>query len=106
VEKLEMRIYVSELETRVDRALHKWKKASKIENGEVVQIIWQFEQAHVTLDVFWHDGAEHVELETKWPKMRAEFEWTGLTVDTADRVMDRVGNFAQTVQWKGLKGLE
>lgn len=90
-----MRVYVSELEAYVDKSLKKWRKGSHIENGEVVQMEWQFEQTHIILDVFWHDGDEGVNVHCITPRGIHKYEFSGLTPDTIDRVMDRVGNFAQ-----------
>ena len=93
-----MREYIASLETRVDTALKKWKKASRIENGEVVQIEWQFEQALVIIDVFWHDGDEHVLLECRTPRVHSTHEWKGLTDMTVSNVVDRINNFSAVAQ--------
>lgn len=98
MEKLAMREKIAELETRADTSLWKWKKSSRIENGEVVQIAWQFEQAHVILDMFWHDDDEHVNLECRTPRMHSMHEWKGFSESVYDNVMDRIGNFAQVAQ--------
>ena len=98
MEKFAMREFLADLETRIDLALKKWKKTSRIENGCVVQIEWQFEQAHIILDIFWLDGDESIELECKYPRHHSENKWRGLTQDTMRKVQDRVGNFAQIVQ--------
>lgn len=97
MEKLAMRVYLADLETRIDVALQKWKKHDPIQNGEVAQIEWQFEQSRILLDVFWHDDNEHVNLQCISPRMHWKHEWQGLTKGTAAYVMDRVGNFAQII---------
>lgn len=98
MEKLEMREFLADLETRIDRALRKWKKNSRVENNEVAQIEWQFEQAHIILDVFWRDGNERINIECRNPLTIWKHQWEGLTGKTADNAMDRLGNFAQIVQ--------
>lgn len=95
--KLEMREYLADLETRIDAILKKWKKIARIENGEVVQMEWQFEQVRIMLDVFWLDTDEAIELDCRSPRIRWDHRWKGLTQETATRVMDRIGNFAQIV---------
>ena len=39
-----MREWVATLEGVLDHKLKKWMKESRIENGECVQVEWQFEQ--------------------------------------------------------------
>lgn len=95
--KQDMREWVAELESRIDKSLKKWKKLSRIENGRVVQLQWQFELAHIIMDVYWHDNDEHIELECKCARLNWNHEFEGLTDKTMDRVMDRIGNFAQII---------
>lgn len=97
MKKIAMREYLVDLETRIDEMLKKWKKVSRVENGEVVQIVWQFEQSFIAIDIYWLDGDEAIEIECKRPRMKTEHKWRGLTLSTLTRVMDRVGNFAQIV---------
>jgi hypothetical protein len=98
MDKQTMREYVAELETRIDRSLSKWKKESKIENGEAIQVEWQFEQAHIILELFYLDGHEAVHLECRAPRVQSHYQWSGLTKTTMNKVMDRAGNFAQVIQ--------
>jgi hypothetical protein len=98
--KHEMRQYIAELETRVDMALNKWKKESRIENGEAVQIEWQYEQSHVIIDVFWEDDAESIVLQCINPRFGWRHHWKSLSKENVNRIMDRVGNFAQIIQTK------
>ncbi len=96
--KLEMREYLAELETLLDRMLKKWKKESRIENGKAVQVAWQFEQSHIIMDVFWRDNEEKINLFCLNPhRPIREGRWAGLTKETGKKVIDMVGNFAQIV---------
>lgn len=95
MQKHQMREFLSELEDRIDKSLAKWKKTSRIENGEVVQIEWQFEQCRIILDLFWLDGDEGVHLICLSPRMGWNNKWSGLNDETARKLMDRAGNFAQ-----------
>jgi len=100
MDKLSMRVYLSDLETRIDTMLKKWKKESRIENGEAVQVEWQFEQAHVIIDVFWEDLGERIILHCFSPRFSMKQDWAGLNAQTAVKVMDRVGNFVQIAMGK------
>lgn len=95
-----MREYLAGLEARIEKSLKLWKKTTKIENGEVCQLAYQFEQAHIFIDVFWLDGDEGINVECRSPRLHQKHEWSGLTEDTADRVMDLIGNYAQKVQYR------
>jgi hypothetical protein len=90
-----MREWVSSLESIVDNKLRKWKKESRIENGECVQVEWQFEQTHIIMDIFWLDSEETVKLHYFGPRAHHSFIWHGLTDKTFNKVQDRVGNLAQ-----------
>lgn len=92
-----MREWVAALEEIVDHKLSKWKKENKIENGECVQLRWQFEQHHIQLDIFWQDAKETVVLKCFGPRAGHDFLWHGLNNSTFNKVMDRVGNLAQMV---------
>ena len=98
MEKIQMRDWVSSLEGVIDNKLRKWKK-DKIENGEVVQIIWQFEQTHIIIDIFWHDKEETVHLQYFGPRAKHSFTWHQLNDATFNKVMDRVGNLAQMTMY-------
>ena len=91
-----MRVYVGDLEDRVDKSLKKWKKYSRNEDRGIAQIEWQFGLARVILDIFWGKN-ERVKLECRCAKIHSTHEWDDLTKETADNVMDRVSNFAQIV---------
>lgn len=90
-----MREWMASLENVIDNKLKKWKKESRIENGEAVQVEWQYEQTHIIIDVFWEDRQEAVHLHYIAPRANHSFTWHGLTNLTFDKVMDRVGNLAQ-----------
>lgn len=90
-----MREWVSSLEEIVDNKLRKWRKSHTIENGEVVQLRWQFEQSHIQIDVFWPDKKEGIILQYLSPRTNHSYYWHGLDDRTFNKVMDRVGNLAQ-----------
>lgn len=93
--KVDMRFWVSSLEEVIDKKLHKWWKEKKIENGEAVQLRWQYEQTHLHLDIFWEDGKETVNLLYLSPRTDHRFQWHGLNDKSFSNAMDRVGNLAQ-----------
>lgn len=97
-----MRDWVAALEEVIDNKLRGWKKASRIENGEVVQVEWQFEQTHIIIDIFWHDNEELVHLAYFGPRAKHNFTWHGLSDRTHNRVQDRVGNLAQVTMYPPL----
>lgn len=98
MDKLSMREYIAELETRIDGMLRRWKKESRIENGEAVQIEWQFEQSHIIMNVFWHDKREGINIYCLNPHLQTrEGKWKGLDKRSEKSVMDMIGNFAQIV---------
>lgn len=98
MDKHAMRDWVATLEEMIDNKLKKWRKENKIENGEVVQLRWQFEQTHFHLDIFWEDRKETVHLQYFSPRVDHSFRWHDLNDKTIDRIMDRVGNLAQITQ--------
>ena len=98
--KIAMREYLADLEARIDEKLKKWKK-DKIENGEVVHLTYQFESSHIMIDVFWHDEDEFIEVECKLAKStHKDYEFDGLTPETIERVIDRIGNFSMVAMNK------
>lgn len=97
--KIEMREWVASLEQVVDNKLRKWRKDSKIENGEAVQLRWQWEQTHVHLDVFWEDKKESVHMLYLSPRVSHSYHWHELNDRTFNKVMDRVGNLAQVTMY-------
>lgn len=99
MEKFDTREWVGTLEQAVDNKLKKWRKEQKIENGEAIQMRWQFEQSHIILDVFWEDHKETIHFQYLSPRSSYRFEWNGLTEKTFNKVMDRVGNLAQITMY-------
>ncbi len=95
MDKIGMREWVAALEEVLDNKLNRWRKENKIENGEVVQLRWQFEQTHFHLDIFWHDKQETVNLSYLSPRITHSYQWHDLNDRTFNKVMDRVGNLAQ-----------
>lgn len=95
-----MRNFIAQLENSIEKALKKWKMASRIEDGPVVQLEYQFEQAHIVIDIFWNDTEERINIECRDPRMTRKDQLKGLTPETIKVIMDRVGNFAQIVQGK------
>src|ERR1041384_2543610 len=94
-----MRNWVASLEEVVDRQLVKWIKGPRIENGEAVQMKWQFEQTHIIVDIFWEDYKETIHFQYLNPRSSHRHEWHGLNSNTFNRVMDRVGNLAQITMY-------
>lgn len=92
-----MREWVASLEEILDNKLRKWRKISHIENGEDVQLTWQWEQSHVHIDVFWQDEKESVHIRLTTPRSSHEYHWHGLNDKTFNKVMDRVGNLVQVI---------
>jgi len=80
----------------VDKKLHKWKKYNSIQNGESVRMEWQFEQLSFVLYLFTDQDREGVGLQFSSPRYSAHWTWHGLTNETINRVLDRIGNTAQT----------
>lgn len=94
--KIDMREWVISLEFMLDSKLKKWRKYDKWEDGEMVQLRWQFEQTHIHIDVFWEDLKETVRLKYLAPRGDHDFMWHGLTDKTVNKIQDRVGNLAMT----------
>lgn len=90
-----MREWVSQLEVVIDKKLKLWRKVNLIQNGEAVQLSWQFEQAHIHLNIFWEDAKEIVKLQYLTPRADHAFQWHGLNERTIDMIHDRIGNLAQ-----------
>src|SRR4051812_38246126 len=103
-----MRDWIASLEEVIDNKLRTWKKESRIENGEVVQVEWQFEQTHIIMDIFWHDNEETVHLQYFGPRVKHSFTWHHLNDGTFNKIMDRVGNLSQVTMYPPpyLKGPE
>ncbi len=94
-----MKEWVATLEEAVDLKLKKWKKENKIENGEAIQMRWQFEQSHIVVDIFWEDHKETIHFQYISPRASHRFEWHGLNEKSFNKVMDRVGNLAQITMY-------
>jgi len=95
MDKVGMRDWIASLEQIIDNKLRLWRKGNKIENGEAVQLHWQFEQTHFTLNIFWKDQQEAVNLQYFSPRVDHSYKWHGLDDRTFNKVMDRIGNLAQ-----------
>lgn len=106
MEKIAMREWLAALEMIVDNKLKKWRKETKIENGENVHLRWQFEQTHIQLDIFWEDGQETVNLKYLSPRVDHSYLWHGLSDKSFNRVMDRVGNLAQVTMYPVIDSLD
>lgn len=94
-----MRDWVASLENAADKKLVKWKKDPKIENGESIHLRWQFLQSHIIIYVFWEDNKEGIHFQFIGPRACPRYEWHGLTDNTFNKVMDRVGNLAQITMY-------
>jgi hypothetical protein len=99
MDKIGMRDWVASLEGIIDNKLRKWKKENRIENGEAVQLRWQFEQTHVHMDIFWRDKQESITLKYIGPRASHEYLWHGLDDRTFNKICDRVGNLAQVTMY-------
>jgi hypothetical protein len=102
MDKIQMREWVASLEEILDKKLKKWVKGNKIENGEAVQLRWQYEQTHVHIDIFWENDKETVSLHYLSPRATHSFRWHGLDDRTVNKISDRVGNLAQTTMWPAI----
>lgn len=99
MDKIGMREWVSGLEQVIDNRLSKWKKCSRIENGEALQVEWLFGQTHIILDIFWEDGQETVQFLYHHPRTGHRYTWHGLTDETFNKIQDRIGNLAQMAMY-------
>ncbi len=93
--KIDMREWVASLEGILDNKLKKWRKHYRIEDGEAIQLEWQFEQTRMQLDIFWEDKQETILLSYTSPRIDHSYRWHGLTDKTFNKVMDRIGKLAQ-----------
>ena len=99
MDKADMREWICSLETVIDNKLKKWRKGLKVENGEAVQLHWQWEQTHLQINIFWEHSKETVKLKYASPRGDFGFFWHGLNDKTFNKVMDRVGNLAQVTMY-------
>lgn len=95
MDKINMREWVASLEEMADNKLKKWKKEYKIENGEAVQLCWQFEQTRIILDIFWEDDKETIHFQYNNPRSSNRYVWHGLDDKTFNKIQDKIGNLAQ-----------
>lgn len=105
MDKIAMREWVASLEGVIDNKLRKWLKHNKLENGEVVELWWQFELTHILLYIFWHDGNELVKFRYVSPRIEHEHQWSGLDDATFNNVQDRAGNYAQMAMYRTPDGI-
>lgn len=106
MDKFGMREWVASLEEVVDNKLKKWRKIPKVENGESVQLAWQWEQTRISMNVFWEDHKETVNLFYTSPRIDHSYRWHALSDQTFNRIMDRVGNLAQVTMYPTIDSLE
>lgn len=99
MQKIEMREWVAQLEAIIDAKLIKWRKVPKVENGESLQLAWQWEQTRLSMFIFWEDQKELVTFFFSSPRIDHSFRWHGLNDKTFDKIMDRVGNLAQVTMY-------
>lgn len=93
--KVDMREWVASLEEVIDNKLKKWRKIPKVENGEAVQLAWQWEQTRISIDIFWEDKKETVNFSYTSPRTDHFHRWHGLDDKSFNQIMDRIGNLAQ-----------
>lgn len=103
--KIDMREWVCSLEEVVDNKLKKWRKIPRVENGEAVQLAWQWEQTRLSMNVFWEDHQETLCLEYTSPRTDHSYRWHHLDDNTFNKTMDRVGNLAQVTMYPPTESL-
>lgn len=106
MDKIDMREWVASLEEIIDNKLNKWRKIPKVENGEAVQLAWQWEQTRLSMNIFWEDHKEGVNVEYTSPRTDHSFRWHGLNDKTFNKIMDRTGNLAQTTMYPAIDSLD
>lgn len=94
MQKADMREWIISLEVMLDNKLKKWDKQRKWENGEVVHLLYQWENVLIKLDIFWEDKKEKVRLKYIGPRVAQDFMWDGLDDKTFNKIQDRVGNLS------------
>lgn len=97
--KIDMRDWIASLEEVIDNKLNKWRKIPKVENGESVQLAWQWDQTRLSMNIFWEDQKENVNLYYGSPRTDHAYRWHGLNDLTFNKIMDRVGNLAQVAMY-------
>lgn len=99
VNKPSVEEWVSSLEEMIDNKLRRWVKEPRLDTDDVIQYAWRWKHSRMILNVFWRDGGEGVCLQYASPRVSHEYRWHGLVNQTFNRVMDRVGNLAQTTMY-------
>ncbi len=94
MDKANAREWIISLEAMIDNKLKKWDKQRKWENGEVIHVMWQWEQTIIKLDIFWEDKKETVRLKYISPREDSDFMYDGLRDKTFNNVQDRIGNLS------------
>ena len=97
--KIEMREWVASLEEMIDNKLKKWKKHNVVQDGQAVNLQWQFEETMMMVNVLWTDKTEAVVLHCVGPMVCHRYFFDGLTDRTFNKVCDRVGNLAQSIMY-------
>lgn len=97
--KVDMREWIASLEEVIDNKMKKWRKIPKVENGESVQLAWQWEQTRISMNIFWEEKKEIVHMSYTSPRTDHDYRWHGLTDSTFNKIMDRVGNLAQVTMY-------
>lgn len=95
MDKIDMRDWIAQIEAVIDVKLKKWRKILKVENGEAVQMAWQWEQTRISMNVFWENKKELVIFNYTSPRTDHDYRWHDLNEKTFNRIIDRVGNLAQ-----------
>lgn len=99
MQKINMREWVALLEEMIDNKLKKWRKIPKVENGEAIQLAWQWEQTRMGMNIFWEDHQEQVVFFYMSPRADHFYRWSSLDTKTFNKVMDRIGNLAQMTMY-------
>ncbi len=95
--KIDTKEWILSLEEMINNKLKKWDKHQKWENGEMVHLMWQWEQTIIKVDIFWEDKKEIVRLKFIGPREDHDFMYDGLTDKTFNNLQDRIGNLAMRI---------
>jgi hypothetical protein len=91
--------FADKIEYAIDNKLKKWKKYNSIVDKKSTQMEWQFEQTRFALHIFPNDEEEMVILQFFNPIHCARWTWSGLNDKTINKIIDRMGNLAQTTMY-------